>query len=95
MPVFNQLAQEYGDRAVFIAPAWMSSQLEASGLASLALDDPVRWGLDEDRSVFTAFGFSYQPNLVVISRNKTIEYKIAGFSLGRLREAVEKVIAEI
>lgn len=67
MPVIDQLAAEYSGQVAFVAPAWKGTPEDtADRAAELMPSGEVMWGLDEDESIFAAFGIPYQPAVVLI-----------------------------
>ncbi len=73
MPVVDKLAQEYGDRVAFVAPAWKGTPEATAAAAAESLPSgAVMWGLDEDESIFQAFGVPYQPVTVVLDADKRV-----------------------
>lgn len=73
MPVVDSLAAEYADRVDFVAPAWKSS-LEATRdrANELLLSGQIKWGLDEQEEIFSAYGVPYQPVSVLIAGDQTV-----------------------
>ncbi len=90
----EQLALEYGDRVAFVAPAWKASlEATAQRAAELIPSGAVRWGLDPEEEVFTAYGVPYQPVTVLIGADKTIAESWAGArSEEEMRAALERLL---
>lgn len=95
MPVVDRLAAEYGDRVAFVAPAWKgTAEATAERAAELLSSGSVQWGLDEDESIFSAYGIPYQPVTVLISAEGEVVDSWAGARPGsEMREAIESLIA--
>lgn len=95
MPVVDSLAAEYGDRVVFVAPAWKSDfDSTAARAAELLTSGVVQWGLDADEEVFRAYGIPYQPATVLIAPDQTIVEAWPGVrSEDDLRASIEGLLA--
>jgi hypothetical protein len=96
LPVVDQLAAEYGDRVAFVAPAWKgTAEATAERAADLLPSGSVQWGLDEDESIFSAYGIPYQPATVLISVEGQVVDSWAGARPeSEMREAIESLIGE-
>lgn len=89
----DNLAAEYRGRVDVIAVAWKASYDEtASRARSLLTSGAVRWGLDEDQSIFGAFGFSYQPNLALVSQGVLVKKWIGPASTSELRTEINNLL---
>lgn len=95
LPVVDQLATEYGDRVSFVAPAWMGTfDATAARAAELMPSGIIKWGLDEDQSVFSAFGVPYQPVTVLIATDGTVVDSWAGAkSESDMRAALDELVS--
>lgn len=91
----DQLATEYGDRVAFVAPAWKANLSDTARQAEQLLSSGlVQWGLDENRSIFSAYGVGYQPASVLIGSDKTIVKRwIGGQGGSAMRSAIEELLA--
>lgn len=96
MPVVDQLAVEYADRVVFVAPAWKGT-MEATRqrAAEVMPSGRILWGLDETEEIFSAYGVPYQPVTVLITEDKRIFDSWPG-ALGEeeLRARIEALLSE-
>lgn len=73
MPVVDQISRDYADTVSFIAPAWKGTLPATTQRAKELMPSGVmRWGLDEDESVFGAFGVPYQPVTVLLAADGTV-----------------------
>lgn len=95
MPVVDTLAQEYGDRVAFVAPAWKSDLASTASRAAEALPSGVvKWGLDEKEQVFAAYGVPYQPVTVLIGADGTVVDAWPGArSESDMRASIENLLA--
>jgi hypothetical protein len=95
LPVVDAIAAEYSDRVDFVAPAWKSSvNATSTRAAELLVSGEVRWGLDEDESIFGAYGIPYQPVTVLIAGDKTVVESSAGLhSEEEIRASLENLIS--
>lgn len=90
MPVVDALAEEYGDRVAFVAPAWKASfQRTLDKAIELMPSGMVEWGLDEDEEVFALYGVTYQPAGVLIVDGVIVEQWPGGLGEDELRDRVE------
>lgn len=79
MPVIDRIAVDYADDVAFVAPAWKASlDATAARARELLPSGVVRWGLDADERIFSAYGVPYQPVTVVISGDGRIADGWAG-----------------
>lgn len=73
MPVVDEIATEYADEVAFVAPAWKGTPSDtAERAAELMPSGVIRWGLDADEVIFSAYGVPYQPVTVLISSDKRV-----------------------
>jgi len=73
LPVIDQIAQEYGDQIVFVAPAWKgTAAATAERAVELMPSGVILWGLDAEEEIFALYGVPYQPHTVLITADKTI-----------------------
>lgn len=73
MPVIDQIAQEYGDRVAFVAPAWKGTfEATTERAGELLPSGVILWGLDTEEEIFALYGVPYQPHTVLIADDKTI-----------------------
>lgn len=95
MPVVDRLAAEYSDRVAFVAPAWKGGLEEtASRAAELMPSGEIMWGLDEDESIFAAYGVPYQPHTVLIASDGSIVERWPGARPEEeLEAAIERLLA--
>lgn len=94
MPVIDQLASEYSDRVAFVAPAWKGTHDDTAERAGeLLASGQVMWGLDEEESIFVAYGIPYQPAAVLIGRDGSIREEWVGTrSEEEMRSAIESLL---
>lgn len=95
MPVVDNLAQEYGDRVAFVAPAWKGSAEDTAQRAAEWLPSGrVAWGLDAEEEIFSLYGVPYQPVTVLISGDGHIVESWPGArSESEMRAAIESLLA--
>lgn len=68
MPVVDQVSADYADDVAFVAVAWKGTFADTAERAGqLLTTGNVMWGLDEDESIFQAYGVPYQPVTALIS----------------------------
>lgn len=96
MPVVDELADEYGDRVAFVAPAWKGTFEDTAQRASeLMPSGEIAWGLDEDEAIFAAYGIPYQPATVLVSaEGNQVGGWVGGRSKDEMRQAIEGLLAE-
>lgn len=94
MPVIDQLAAEYSDRVAFVAPAWKGTPEDTADRAGeLLASGEVMWGLDEDESVFAAYGIPYQPAVVLIGEDRSVREGWLGTrSEEEMRASIESLL---
>ena len=95
MPVIDQLATEYQDRVAFVATAWKAS-LDATRQRARQLlpSGVVKWGLDEQQRIFSAYGVGYQPVTILIGADKTIVKSLFGAQgASSLRSGIEELLS--
>ncbi len=79
MPVIDRLAVEYADSVDFVAPAWKADFQRTEARANeLLTSGLIKWGLDENEEVFSAYGVPYQPVTVLVGADGTIVEAWAG-----------------
>lgn len=94
MPVVDSLAAEYAGKLDVIAIAWASTYEKTAGAARGYLQSgATRWLLDEDDSIFAAFGVGYQPVGVLAVNGVEVARWQGAAGEEALREAFEKVTA--
>lgn len=95
MPVVDKVAAEYADQIEFIAVAWQSTyDKTATRAAELLPSGRVRWGLDEQADVFSAYGIPYQPVTVLITGTDVEVDRWPGArSESDIRQALDDLIA--
>ncbi len=95
MPVVDKLAAEYADRVSFVAVAWKASfEKTAARAAEVMPSGLIRWGLDEREEVFSLYGFSYQPNTVLITGGDVeIDRWFGARSAEEIRRSLDELIA--
>lgn len=95
MPVVDKLAIEYADRVEFVAVAWNSTfDKTADRAAELLTSGAVRWGLDENEEIFSAYGVPYQPVTVLITGSDVEVARWPGaLSEAEIRQALDDLIA--
>ena len=95
MPVVDKVAAEYSDQVEFVAVAWQSTfDRTAERAAQLMPSGAMRWGLDEDAEVFSAYGVPYQPVTVLITGTDVEVDRWPGArSETEIREALDDLIA--
>ncbi|HEX2152799.1 MAG TPA: hypothetical protein VHL52_02355 [Acidimicrobiia bacterium] len=96
MPVVDQLAADYSDRVAFVAPAWKGTLDDtAARAAELLPSGEVEWGLDEDESIFAAYGVPYQPVTFLIRSDQTVAESWQGARTeAEMRAAIESLLAD-
>lgn len=94
MPVIDQLSAEYSDRVAFVAPAWKGTPADtAERAAELLSSGEVMWGLDEDESIFAAYGIPYQPAVVLIGEGGSVQEEWLGTrSEEEMRASIESLL---
>jgi hypothetical protein len=95
LPVVDKVAAEYADQVEFIAVAWQSTyDKTATRAAELLPSGLVRWGLDEQADVFSAYGIPYQPVTVLITGTDVEVDRWPGArSESDIRQALDDLIA--
>ena len=95
MPSVDALAVEYQGRVAFVAPAWKASLSDTSRRAGQLLGSGlVRWGLDENQRIFSAYGVGYQPVTILVGADKTIVKQMFGAQgSSTLRAAIEELLS--
>ena len=89
----DNLAAEYRGRVDVIAVAWKASYEDtASRARSLLTSGAVRWGLDQDQKIFGAFGFSYQPNMALVSQGVLVKKWIGAAPMSDLRTEINSLL---
>ena len=80
----------------FLAPAWKGTYPVTEQRAKeLLLSGVVRWGLDTEEAVFSAFGVPYQPQTVLIAADGTVFASWAGArDEASMREALEALVSD-
>lgn len=92
MPVVDSLAAEYAGRVDVIAIAWASTYEKTAAAARGYLPSgATRWLLDEDDSIFAAFGVGYQPVGVLVVDGVEVGRWQGAAGEAALREAFEGV----
>ncbi len=91
----DQLATEYQDRVAFVAPAWKAGLSDTSQRAGqLLTSGAVKWGLDQEERIFSAYGVGYQPVTVLVGADKTIVQTLFGAQgESSLRSAIEELLS--
>lgn len=89
------MAADYADKVEFIAVGWKSSfDATAARAAELMPSGLVRWGLDENEEIFSAYGVPYQPVTVLITGTDVEVDRWPGArSETEIRQALEDLIA--
>lgn len=95
--MLEKLAQEYGERMTFLAPAWRSTlertRMEANKLIP---SGAVKWGLDDGEEIFSAYGVPYQPVTVLVTKSKKIADIVGGAGTEeQLRSQIEDLLADV
>lgn len=95
MPVIDRLAAEYSEQVAFVAPAWKGTPEDtARRAAELLPSGEVMWGLDQDESIFAAYGIPYQPAVVLIgSHGDVVDQWVGARSEEETRAAVESLLS--
>lgn len=89
----DRLAVEYRGRVDVIAVAWKASyDATASRASALLPSGAVRWGLDEDQSIFGAFGFGYQPNMALVSQGVLVRKWVGAAPMADLRAELDEAV---
>jgi thioredoxin-like negative regulator of GroEL len=90
LPVIDRIATDYADSVAFVAPAWKASlDATARRAGELLPSGIVRWGLDAEERIFSAYGVPYQPVTVVISGDGRI---VDGWAGARPEEEIRAVL---
>ena len=77
-----------------MAVAWRSSyDATANGAAALLASGVVRWGLDADEKVFSAFEIPYQPATVLVAGGVEVERWLGTRGEAGIREAMDRLAA--
>jgi hypothetical protein len=95
LPVIDNLAAEYADRVDFVAPAWKSSfELTQARADELFNSGEIKWGLDEDETIFQLYGVPYQPVTVLIAADDTVVEAWPGIrDEAEIRAALDELIS--
>lgn len=76
-----------------IAVAWKASYEDTAARArSLLTSGAVRWGLDENESIFRDFGFGYQPNFALVSEGVQVRRWIGPAPENELRAELDDLV---
>ncbi|MGH7857055.1 MAG: TlpA family protein disulfide reductase [Candidatus Binatia bacterium] len=79
---------------LFFGVAWRGSEAESLDYIE-EFDVPYDSGLDRDESVFSAYGFSYQPATVLVTRSGRIFMSRFGpISEAELAEQIDAVLEQ-
>ena len=90
MPVVDEVAQDYAGDVDVVAVAWRSSyEATASGASVLLPSGVVRWGLDDDMSIFSAFEVPYQPVTVLVAGGVEVGRWFGARGEADIRDAME------
>ncbi len=91
----DQLATEYQGRVTFVAPAWKAGLSETSRRAEQLLSSGlIKWGLDEEQSIFSAYGVGYQPVSILVGADKTVVQQLfGGQGSSAMQAAIEELLA--
>jgi hypothetical protein len=95
LPVVDKLSAEYSDRIDFVAPAWKSTfEATAERANELFVSDQIMWGLDEEETIFSAYGVPYQPVTVLIAADDTVVEAWPGIrDESEIRAALDNLIS--
>ena len=79
----------------FVAPAWKAPLSATSSRANQLLRSGlVKWGLDENERIFSAYGVGYQPATITIGADKTIVKRLPGAQgSSGFRAAIEELLS--
>lgn len=77
----------------FVAPAWKGTfEATAQRAAELMPSGQIAWGLDEDESIFAAYGIPYQPATVLVNVDGT---RAGGWLGARSEDEMRRAIEDL
>ena len=90
MPDVDAVAQDYAGEVDVIAVAWRGTYEDTEAAAkSLMPSGTVRWLLDEDQEIFSAFGIAGQPSTVVVAGGVEVDRWFGARGQASLREVMD------
>jgi len=96
LPVVDEVAQDYVGRVDVIAVAWRSSyEATAIGAAAMLPSGVVRWALDADERVFSAFEIPYQPVTVLVAGGVEVDRWLGARGEEGIRAAMDTLASYV
>lgn len=93
MPVIDEVANDYLDEVEFLALAWKSDFAKTKAKADVLFGDNLKWGLDEDESVFDLYGVPGQPASVIVVQGVVFDAWFGAIGEEQLRSKLDAVVA--